>query len=85
MRFGKLAKEAAAASKIRKAKVEEKKYWKQQYQLEQEGLPITGQQQRRLVLFFGPTAVGKTTKVKMIAYGEYDEELYEKGGEQQVV
>ena len=80
MRFGKLAKEAAAASKIRKTKAEEKAYWKKQYQLEQEGLPETGQQQRRCVLFFGPTAVGKTTKVKKIAYGEYDEELYEKAG-----
>ena len=80
MRFGKLAKEAAAASKIRKAKVEEKEYWKKQYQLKQEGMPITGQQQRRCVLFFGPTAVGKTTEVKMIAYGEYEEELYEKAG-----
>ena len=80
MRFGKLAKEAAAASKVRKAKVEEKEYWKKQYQLKQEGMPITGQQQRRCVLFFGPTAVGKTTEVKMIAYGEYEEELYEKAG-----
>ena len=62
------------------AKAQQKEYWKKQYQLKQEGLPMTGQQQRRCVLLFGPSAVGKTTEVKTTAYGEYDEELYEKAG-----
>ena len=50
------------------------------YEKEQRGEEFTGQQQRNLVLLFGPTAVGKTTHVKKEVYGNKKEDLYTKNG-----
>lgn len=56
----------------------EKLFWVEQARLKREGLPMQGQQQRELCLYFGPTAVGKTTLVKLEVLGELKEDLYTK-------
>ena len=62
----------------------EEEHWIRQAQLADNGQDIDGQQQRNLVLLFGPTAVGKTTEVKMQAIGRDKKVVYQKRGKQVV-
>lgn len=78
LRFEGHANKLVANMKRRKAQDEEMAYWQRQATLEDEGKPIEGQQQRNLELFFGPTAVGKTTLIKMEVLGRKKESLYTK-------
>lgn len=80
MRFRKHAEQMVTADRLRKKKAEELAYWKEQYRREQAGESFQGQQQRELVLLFGPTAVGKTTHVKKEVAGRFDEMPFEKEG-----
>ena len=80
LRFQKHVKDYIAFKKLRDAKEKEKQYWIDMYEKEQRGEEFTGQQQRNLVLLFGPTAVGKTTYVKKEVYGNKKEDLYTKNG-----
>ena len=80
LRYQKHVKDYIAFKKLRDAKEKEKQYWIDMYEKEQRGEEFTGQQQRNLVLLFGPTAVGKTTYVKKEVYGNKKEDLYTKAG-----
>ena len=80
LRYQKHVKDYIAFKKLRDAKDKEKQYWIDMYEKEQRGEEFTGQQQRNLVLLFGPTAVGKTTWVKKEVYGNKKEDLYTKNG-----
>ena len=40
-----------------------------EYEKKMRGEELTGQEQRKCVLYFGPTAVGKTSKVKLEVMG----------------
>jgi len=78
VRFGKHGEDLIGRVKLMKAKADEKDYWREQWQRMQAGLEIEGQKQRHLELFFGPTAVGKTTMVKLRVIGELEQDLFEK-------
>lgn len=80
VRFGNHGKQYMADINREKAEKEELKYWLEQCRLEDEGLEITGQLPRELVLYFGPTAVGKTTKAKMDCVRKYTEMPFLKQG-----
>ena len=53
-------------------------YWKEQAALEDAGEEMQGQQQRRCVLYLGPTDVGKTSRVKAEVIGRKQMKLFEK-------
>lgn len=76
--FGKNAQYLVNTLALQRAEKEEMEYWKEQARLRREGLAIQGQQQRHLELYFGPTAVGKTTQIKLEIIGERGERLYTK-------
>lgn len=78
MRYGKQTMAYLAAKRHMLAEKEDMDYWKEQYRREQAGEEFQGQQQRELILYFGPTAVGKTSEVKKIVKGKYERKLYEK-------
>jgi len=78
VRFGKLAEQFIARKTRREAEQAEQAYWVAQYEASLRGETATGQQQRHLELFFGPTAVGKTTQVKREVIGKLRERLYSK-------
>ena len=78
MAYSKHAKAMLADMKLAEVKKKELAYWQEQYAKRQRGEDIEGQQQRKLVLYFGPTAVGKTTEVKMKVMGELQSPLFEK-------
>jgi hypothetical protein len=61
-----------------KAKADDMAFWKEQYRKHAAGEESLGQQQRKLILRFGPTAVGKTTEVKREVKGGLGKEVYEK-------
>jgi len=61
-----------------KAKADDMAFWKEQYRKHAAGEESLGQQQRKLILRFGPTAVGKTTEVKREIKGGLGKEVYEK-------
>lgn len=76
------AKTLLAAEKTRKAKAEDEAYWLEQLANKKAGRAY-GQQPRKLTLFFGPSAVGKTTEAMMIAIDTYGEMPYKKSGHNQ--
>lgn len=76
--FGKHAKNLVSDMKRTKIQKEQIEWWQEQYQKMINGEEYEGQQQRNLVLYFGPTAVGKTTKVKMNVMGRLGVPLFEK-------
>lgn len=78
MAYNKHAKALVAELKLTEIKKKEMAYWQEQYQRRQRGEEIEGQQQRNLKLYFGPTAVGKTTEVKLHVMGELGVPLFEK-------
>lgn len=78
MAYSKHAKALVAEMKLTEIKKKEMAYWQEQYQRRQRGEEIEGQQQRNLKLYFGPTAVGKTTEVKLHVMGELGVPLFEK-------
>ena len=81
MRYAKHAQAMINESKYRKAKEDELAYWKEQVAKRKAGEVTEGQKQRKLVLYFGPTAVGKTTNVKETCVEEYDELPFAKDGD----
>lgn len=80
MKYSVHAKRMIADSDRRKAEAEELKYWAEQYERQQAGLPIEGQKPRDLVLLFGPTAVGKTTQAMLKSYELYRSLPFNKDG-----
>ena len=78
-RYHKHVESLKGALALAVAKAEEKAYWQEQARKKAAGEEIEGQQQRKVVLFFGPTAMGKTTAVKL-EVGKTDEDLYVKDG-----
>lgn len=80
MRYGQHAKKLVSEKKLRAAKVATNNYWKEQVEREDNGEEIQGQQPRELVLLFGPTGVGKTTKAFTSSYRRYQCVPYKKDG-----
>jgi len=78
VQFGKNAQYLVNTLALQRAEAAERIYWVEQAMLEDNGLPTQGQKQRHLELYFGPTAVGKTTKIKMDVIGRREERLYTK-------
>ena len=78
LRFNRHAQQLIADVRREAAVAAEEEHWIRQAQLADNGQDIDGQQQRNLVLLFGPTAVGKTTEVKMQAIGRDRKKLYTK-------
>jgi hypothetical protein len=79
MQYRKHAKAIASDHAMRDAKKKEMEYWMQMVAAEEAGEEFTGQQQMNCKLFFGPTAVGKTTMVKKMTLGK-GLALYTKAG-----
>lgn len=80
MRYGKHAQQMVDAAKFRTAKKAELEWWKEQVAKKKAGEATTGQRQRELYLYFGPTAVGKTTAVKEEVVERFEELPFEKDG-----
>lgn len=80
MRFGKHAQQMVDTAKYRKAKADELAYWQEQVAKKNRGEATDGQKQRKLYLYFGPTAVGKTTNVKLDVVEAFGEMPFEKDG-----
>ena len=77
LKYLKHGKNLATAVRTMDMKAETRATWRENYIARKEGREWTGQEQRKVRLYFGPTAVGKTTEVKMKVMGKYDEDLYE--------
>ena len=69
MRYNKHAKDLVQLQKVNDAKQAEIEMWSREYEKMMNGEEFTGQEQRKCVLYFGPTAVGKTSKVKLEVMG----------------
>jgi len=78
MAYGKHANTLVQTLAYQKAEEDEMAYWKEQYRRRLAGEETQGQRQRHLTLYFGPTAVGKTSQVKERVWGEMGKNLYEK-------
>ena len=78
MRYNKHARDLVQLQKVNDAKQAEIEMWSREYEKMMNGEEFTGQEQRKCILYFGPTAVGKTTKVKMEVMGRMKLRLYEK-------
>ena len=78
MRFQKHARELVQAKELLEKEQEEIDYWTREAEKEDAGEAMTGQRQRNLELYFGPTAAGKTTKVKVQVMGRLKERMFEK-------
>ncbi|AXH74586.1 MAG: putative viral replication protein [Cressdnaviricota sp.] len=78
MKHAKQAKDLVNALALRKAKEDEKVFWKEEARRRAAGEATRGQQQRKLELYFGPTAAGKTTKIKETVIGIEGKDLYTK-------
>ena len=76
--YQKHAKALLAEIALNKAQEAEMAYWKEQAALEDAGEEMEGQQQRRCVLYLGPTRCGKTSKVKAEVIGRKQMKLFEK-------
>lgn len=81
LKYSKHAKELVATRDLLKAKRENLDHWREQLRRKKAGEEWQGQQQRELILFFGPTAVGKTTQAIMECVDKYDEVPYCKSGD----
>lgn len=79
MQFARQAKAISADRAMRDAKKAQKEYWMQVVKDEEEGKKTEGQLQIHNKLFFGPTAVGKTTMVMKMTMGK-GLDLYTKAG-----
>jgi len=79
MQFARQAKAISADRAMREAKKAQKEYWMQVVKDEEEGKKTQGQLQIHNRLFFGPTAVGKTTMVMKMTMGK-GLDLYTKPG-----
>nr|UBJ25910.1 replication-associated protein [Red panda feces-associated circular DNA virus 17] len=79
MQFARQAKAISADRAMREAKKAQKEYWMQVVKDEEEGKKTQGQLQIHNRLFFGPTAVGKTTMVMKMTMGK-GLDLYTKAG-----
>lgn len=79
LRYGHLAEQMIEREEFRKAERLELAYWKEQIERKRRGESF-GQEPRKLVLLFGPSAVGKTTHAKMACVEEADELPYMKQG-----
>ena len=80
VRFANHGRQYIADINREKAEKEELEYWLEQCRLEDEGLKITGQLPRELILYFGPTAAGKTTRAKMACVRKYGKMAFLKQG-----
>lgn len=62
-RFGKHGLNLLAMWQLARAQEEDDAFWDEQNAREDRGEETTGQQQRHLELYWGPTAIGKTTRI----------------------
>nr|WDW25880.1 MAG: replication-associated protein [Cressdnaviricota sp.] len=58
----------------------ERQFWVEEARREEAGEDTRGQQQRHVELYFGPTAVGKTSAIKTKVIGKEKKRLYNKAG-----
>lgn len=79
LQYRRQAKERTEEIVMKLAKEKEKAWWMEQKRLKDAGLPYLTQRQMKCIMLFGPTAVGKTTHVKLETLG-MGEDLYEKAG-----
>lgn len=79
LQFKRQAKERTEEIVMKQAKEKEKAWWMEQRRLKDAGLPFESQRQMKCIFLIGPTAVGKTTYVKMETLGA-GEDLYKKAG-----
>lgn len=77
LRYQKHAQALVQLKRTREAKKVQKENWKEVWAKMEAGEEFVGQQQRHLELYFGPTAVGKTTRVKAKVAGQFDADLFE--------
>lgn len=77
-RYGRHARDVIHMLKTNKMKQDEVNWWKERRANRLAGKPVEDQRQRKMVLLFGPTAVGKTTMVKDKVQGKRELPLFEK-------
>lgn len=80
LRYNKHCGDLVATAARIAAEAKEKEYWREQAKRRLAGEDIQGQEQRHVELYFGPTAVGKTTEIKLKCIGIDDCSLYTKDG-----
>ncbi|AXH76543.1 MAG: putative viral replication protein [Cressdnaviricota sp.] len=78
VQFGRNAAQLVHVLALKNAEEEEDAYWVEQAAREDRGEEVQGQQQRHLELYFGPTACGKTTRIKLDVIGRRRLRLYTK-------
>lgn len=78
MRYGKHADDLVARANALEAEEVEREFWKEQARQRDAGLIPSGQMQRHLELYFGPSGVGKTSLVKEEVIGRKDNKMYTK-------
>ena len=77
-RYGRHAQQLVDLRRMREAQRAEREFWREDARREDAGEEPLGQQQRKLVLLFGPTAVGKTSAVNREVQGRRELGLYKK-------
>lgn len=78
LRYHKHAEQLVNLTALAKSEADDMAYWAAEAAKQDEGLPIEGQRQRHLELYFGPTAVGKTTAIKIEVKGRMGIQMFDK-------
>lgn len=77
-RFGRHAEDLITRRQVNEAKQAQVDFWVRNFRNRQAGLPVEGQKQRKVILLFGPTACGKTSKALEETCGRHGRPVYQK-------
>lgn len=77
-RFGRHAEDLITRRQVNEAKQAQVDFWVRNFRNRQAGLPVEGQKQRKVILLFGPTGCGKTSKALEETCGRHARPVYQK-------
>jgi len=80
LRYGRHGNDLMAARHRAEQEDAERAFWVEEARRQEAGEEMRGQQQRHVELYFGPTAVGKTSAIKTKVIGVEGKHLYNKAG-----
>lgn len=80
LRYGRHGNDLMAARHRVEQEEAERAFWVEEARRQEAGEEMRGQQQRHVELYFGPTAVGKTSAIKTKVIGVEGKHLYNKAG-----